>query len=154
MILNTIDINSSKVSVRKPQIYIICVLKPKPVVYVGQTCQKNGILGRFFQHMTEGGTLTQIMWENEIYEFEDISVMAVDLSEYGIFDDVYNRKREALEFIIQREMKVEGCKSEIPFRVLSRVFYNSEVANHKIDKLAKQIVKKIITQIPFNERKM
>ena len=146
MILNTIDINSSKVAVRKPQIYIICVMKPRPVVYV--------ILGRFFQHMTPGGTLTGIMLENEIYEFEDISVVAVDLSEYGIFDDVYSRKREALEFIIQREMKVEGCKSSIPFKVVSRVYHNSEVANHRIDKLAKQIVKNIITQIPFNESKM
>lgn len=154
MILNTIDINSSKVAVRKPQIYIICVMKPKPVVYVGQTCQKNGVLGRFFQHMTPGGTLTEIMSENEIYEFEDISVVAVDLSEYGIFNDVHSRKREALEFIIQREMKVEGCKSSIPFKVVSRVYHNSEVANHRLDKLAKQIVKNIITQIPFNENKL
>ena len=129
-------------------------MKPKPIVYVGQTCQKNGVLGRFFQHMTPGGTLTEIMLENEIYEFEDISVVAVDLSEYGIFNDVYSRKREALEFIIQREMKVEGCKSSIPFKVVSRVYHNSEVANHRLDKLAKQIVKNIITQIPFNESKM
>ena len=104
--------------------------------------------------MTPGGTLTEIMLENEIYEFEDISVVAVDLSEYGIFNDVYSRKREALEFIIQREMKVEGCKSSIPFKVVSRVYHNSEVANHRLDKLAKQIVKNIITQIPFNESKM
>lgn len=150
MILNTIDINSSKVAVRKPQIYIICVMQPKPVVYVGQTCQRNGILGRFLQHMIPGGTLMNIMWEDEIYEFEDISVIAVDLSEYGIFNDVYSRKREALEFIIQREMKVEGCKSSIPFKVISNVYYNSEVTNHRLDELAKQIVKYIINRVPFN----
>lgn len=153
MILNTIDVNSSNVAVRRPQIYIICVMKPKPLVYVGQTCQKNGVLGRFFQHMS-GGTLTEIMHENGIYEFEDISVTAVDLSEYEIFADIYSRKREALEFLIQREMKAAGCKTAMPFRVISRVYYNGEVSNHTIEKLAKQIVKDIIDEIPFSEKRM
>ncbi len=150
MILNTIDVNSSKVAVRKPQIYIICVMKPEPVAYVGQTCQRNGVLGRFFQHMS-GGTLTKIMKGNGIHEFEDVNVIAVDLSEYGIFEDVYSRKREALEFIIQREMKVEGCKSFIPFKVISRVYYNGEVKNPEIEWYAKQIVKKVIEESPFSE---
>ncbi len=148
MILNSIDINSSGVVVRKPQIYIISIMKPEPMVYVGQTCQKNGVLGRFFQHMT-GGTLTEIMWKSGIYEFEEVSVLAIDLSEYYVFNDVYCRKREALEYLIQREMKAEGCKTPIPFKVVSRVYYNSEVPNHKIEKLAKQIVRNIIDKIPF-----
>lgn len=150
MTLNTIDINSSKVADRKPQIYIISIMKPEPLVYVGQTCQKNGVLGRFYQHMS-GGTLTEIMSENGIREFEDVSVLAIDLSEYSIFDDVYSRKREALEFLIQREMKVEGCKTPVPFKVVSRVYHNGEVSNHKIEKLAKRIVKNIIDKIPFSE---
>lgn len=148
MILNTIDINSSKVAIRNPQIYIISILKPEPLVYIGQTCQKNGVLGRFYQHMS-GGTLTEIMIQKGIYEFDDVSVLAIDLSEYNIFDDVYSRKREALEFLIQREMRVEGCKTPIPFKVVSRVYYNGEVSNHKIEKLAKRIVKDIIDKIPF-----
>lgn len=153
MILNTIDVSSSKVAVRKPQVYIICVMKPEPVVYIGQTCQKNGVLGRFFQHMS-GGTLTKIMWGNGIHEFEDVSVIAFDLSEYGIFEDVYSRKREALEFLIQREMKVVGCKSFIPFKVISKVYYNGEVTNPQIEKYAKQIMKKVIEEIPFGESKV
>lgn len=150
MILNTIDVNSSNVAVRKPQIYVICVLKPEPIVYVGQTCQKNGVIGRFFQHMT-GGTLTEIMLKNGIDEFEEVSVIAVDLSEYSVFDDVYSRKREALEFLVQREMKVEGCKTLIPFKVVSTVYYNGEVSNYNVEKLAKEIVKNIIDKIPFNK---
>lgn len=88
---------------------------------------------------------------NGIHEFEDVNVIAVDLSEYGIFEDVYSRKREALEFIIQREMKVEGCKSFIPFKVISRVYYNGEVKNPEIEWYAKQIVKKVIEESPFSE---
>lgn len=152
MILNRIDVNSSRAAIRIPQVYIICIMKPEPLVYVGQTCQKNGILGRFYQHMS-GGTLSEIMKEREINEFDDINVMAVDLSEYNIFDDVYSRKREALEFLIQREMKAEGCKTAIPFKVISQVFYNSEVGNQKLEKLAKIIVKNIIDRIPFNEER-
>lgn len=149
MNLNTIDVNSSKVAIRKPQIYIICVMKPEPLVYVGQTCQKNGVLGRFYQHMS-GGTLIEIMKENGICEFEDVSVMAVDLSEYSIFNDVYSRKREALEYLIQREMKAQGCKTVIPFRVVSRVYHNSEVTDQEIQKLAQKIVKNIVGNSPFN----
>lgn len=150
MNLNTIDVNSSNVAICIPQIYIICIMKPEPLVYVGQTCQKKGVLGRFHQHMSDG-TLTTIMKEKGINEFEEISVIAIDLSEYSIFNDVYNRKREALEYIIQREMKAEGCKTAIPFKVISRVYYNSEVVNQKIEKLAKKIVKNIIHKIPFNK---
>ena len=62
---------------------------------------------------------------------------------------IYNRKREALEFLIQREMKAEGCKTPIPFKVVSRVYYNGEVLNQKIEKLAKRIVKDIIDKTPF-----
>lgn len=150
MILNRIDVNSSKVSVRIPQVYIICIEKPEAFVYVGQTCQKHGVLGRFFQHMS-GGTLTKIMEKREICEFDDVSVMAVDLSEYDMFDDVYSRKREALEYLIQREMKAEGCKTSIPFKVISQVFYNAEVRNQDLEKLAKIIVKDVIDKIPFND---
>lgn len=42
MILNSIDINSSEVAVRKQKIYIISIMKPEPMVYVGQTCDKWG----------------------------------------------------------------------------------------------------------------
>ena len=76
--------------------------------------------------------------------------MAVDLSKYGIFNDVYNRKREALEYLIQREMKAAGCKTTIPFKVISRVDHNSAVSNFEIEKLAKEMVKDIINRIPFN----
>lgn len=146
---NIIKINSSNVSVRIPQVYIIYVRQPEALVYVGQTCQKYGILARFYQHMS-GGTLTEKLNEIGIYSFEDITVMAIDLSGYLIFDDVYSRKREALEFLIQREMKVRGCKTKVPFKVVSQVDFNAEVYNRTIVLIAKNIMKSIGKSLPFN----
>lgn len=149
--LNRIYISSTEVASRKPFIYFIAILKPVALLYVGQTCQRYGVLGRFFQHLEPDGTLRNRAIEAGIDDFENISIIAVDLSKHNKFGNAYNRYRDALEFLLHCEMKAKGCKSKIPFEVISNVRANIFVNDFELQKLSKEIANEIVDELPYNK---
>lgn len=147
--LNNIYLSSTEIVTRKPFIYFIAVVKPYPLLYVGQTCQRQGVLGRFLQHLDEKGTFRKRALEAGVTEFEEIEVVTVDLSNYADLANVKNRKRDALEFLIHCEMKSQGCKTKIPFEVISFVRNNNLTFDFDIQELSKSITTNVIKKLPF-----
>ena len=147
--MSKIFISDTNISMRKPFIYCICILKPTAFVYIGQSAQKRGVLGRFLEHTDNEGTLTKKAREAGVMDFKDITVVAIDLSDYKDFDGLYSRPRNALEFLVHTSMKAKGCKASIPFEVISYVTNSSLIHQDSIQKLAQEITDKICNETPF-----
>lgn len=151
--LNNIYLSNAKVVTRKPFIYFIAIVKPYPLLYVGQTSQRQGVLGRLLQHLDEEGTFRKRVLEAGVVEIEEIEVVTVDLSKYSDFANIYNRKQDALEFLIHCEMKSQGCKTKIPFEVISFVRNNNLVFDFDIQELSKIITYEVVKRLPFSLEK-
>ena len=147
-------INNLEISRQKPCIYCICILSPTALVYIGQSAEKRGVLGRITNHLCSDGTLMKRVQDVGVLDFQNINVVAVDLTDYKIFDDLYSGKRNALEFWVNSRMKAKGCKSLIPFEVISHVANSSWIHDFKIQEIAEEVTQKICDEIPFFDEKL
>ena len=147
--MSKLYVSDIEIARQKPYIYCICILRPVALVYIGQSGQKRGVLGRFLGHVDNDGTLIKKLREVGVSSFSDIAVVAMDLTEYKIFNDLYSMSREALEFLINSAMKAKGCKAKIPFEVISYVANRSLVHDFKIQEIAEEVTQKICDEIPF-----
>jgi len=148
--LNNIFVSNTTVADRKPFIYFIAILSPVPLLYVGQTCQRQGVLGRLLQHLDTNGTLRVRAIEAGIDEFQNVEIITLDLSDYLMFGDIHNRHREALEYLLHCEMKAQGCKTRIPFEVISYVRANRLTYDFDLQRMAKELVHEVVYKLPFN----
>jgi hypothetical protein len=142
-------ISDVKIARQKPYVYCICILRPSAFVYIGQSAEKRGVLGRFIGHVSKDGTLMKKTKEAGVVDFEDVTVVAMDLTDYHIFDGLYSRSRTALEFLIHSSMKAKGCKANTPFEVISYVSNCSLIHDENIQRIAKEVTEKICKAIPF-----
>jgi len=147
--MSKLYISDTKIAARKPYIYCICIEQPIALAYIGQTSQRQGVLGRFTEHLDDNGTLMKKAEEAGVANFENITVIAMDLTQYRIFNDLYSRPRGALEFLIHSSMKAKGCKAPIPFEVISYVANCSLVHDINIQKIAEEVTQNICDAIPF-----
>jgi hypothetical protein len=147
--MSKIYLSDTIIAKRKPFLYCICIQKPTAFVYIGQSSQRQGALGRFVQHLDNEGTLVKRAREVGVTDFEEITVVAVDLTDYYIFNGLYSRKRDALEFLIHSSMKAKGCKSVIPFEVISYVSNCSLIHDVNIQRISEDVTQKICDEIPF-----
>jgi hypothetical protein len=123
--------------------------KPVPLVYIGQSAQKQGVLGRLVQHISVGGTLLSRVQKAGVIAIEDITVIAVDLSKYQIFNGLHSLNRDALELNINRSMKAMGCKATVPFEVISYVSNSSRAFDGDIQRIADDVTAFICDEMPF-----
>ena len=147
--MSKLYISDTKIAKQKPYIYCICIQHPTAFAYIGQSAQKRGVLGRVTGHLGTDGTLMKRVKKAGVSNFENMTVVAMDLTEYSIFDGLYSRSRDALEFLIHSAMKAKGCKAHIPFEVISYVANCSLVHDVKIQKIAEEVTQKICDEIPF-----
>lgn len=147
--MNNIYISNTEVALRKPFLYFIAIIKPLPLLYVGQTCQRQGVIGRLTQHLDDDGTLRKRAIDAGIADFETVSVFILDLTSYKEFNELHNRKRDALEYLMHCDMKAKGCKANQPFEVISNVRYNSLTLDFKLQKLSRELVDIVSNHLPF-----
>ena len=83
--MSKIYISDIEISRRKPYIYCICILRPTALVYIGQSAQKRGVLGRFLDHIEDDGTLMKRAREAGVSDFKDMAVVAMDLTDYKMW---------------------------------------------------------------------
>jgi len=153
MAMSKLYISDTKLSEQKPYIYCICIKNPTALVYIGQTSQKRGALGRFMQHIRTDGTLMKQVKAIGIVDIADVFVAAKDLTEYNIFEGVYSIPRNSLELLVQSTMKAKGCSSVIPFEVISTVANSSQIHDFEIQKIASDVTEMLCSEIPFFDNK-
>jgi len=116
-------------------------------VYVGQTRDNNGMLGRLSGHLKPNGTLSQRLIDKGIDNYGEMKIFACDLSGTDLFSDLYSRRRTALEYLVQIRLKVIGCEKTFPFEVISNVYDNDHIYDQQIINYADKIVAELSKNI-------
>ncbi|WP_020375129.1 hypothetical protein [Sulfobacillus thermosulfidooxidans] len=112
------------VATRHPFLYVLCLPDLK-AVYVGETADALGILGRIHGHLTSGGTLRQRLeaYEYSIRSVDELgrmTIVIVDLIEFDPQAQLVLLRR-ALEYLVQQALRTIGCQTETQFVVISTV---------------------------------
>lgn len=158
MIASKVSISNPMVGHRRPYIYFIYTLQPEGLLYIGETEDYNGLLGRLAGHMkfNPPGTFVKkciknyIDYENDLCE---INMIGLDLSEFQMFSGGTNKsQRRALEYLLHFEMIQLSSDDSviIPYEVISHVEANSHhIQNNKIKDLSIELAKKVMKELPF-----
>lgn len=154
-------VSSPSIANRHSYIYILyTTIKDNSFLYVGETEERNGVVGRLAGHLNidPPGTFLAKITEYSTNEIEDVcgvNVIAFDVSDYQIFSgDVNKTRRRALEYVIHFGMLKYSCTEEvtIPYTVISHVQAQERYINdNKIRAISQEILKKAIEMIPFNK---
>jgi hypothetical protein len=126
------------------QAYIyIWLSKKHKIVYVGMTNSYTGTIGRAGAHFNRKGTLRKRFVETRGYEVndvDDILLLSFPLPKTREFTSVEKSYREAVEYLVQKELILLRGKLNPTFDVISWVRLSPRTGNSRIKKLAASIV--------------
>lgn len=99
---------------RVPVIYALCVIADDlRVLYVGQTNQVGGVLGRLGQHLSEAGTFRSRV-ENilglRLADTDCVWCVAVPLPQTRRFESRASDGREAVEHLVEESLRRGVCQ--------------------------------------------
>lgn len=154
-------VSSPVVANRHPYVYILyTVVSNDAFLYIGETEDKNGAIGRLTGHLNidPPGTFLAKIMNSSVYgivDVNEVNMLAFDVSDYDIFTGDMNRtKRRALEYLVHFEMLKYSCTDEvtIPYTVVSHVQAQPRfILDDTIRKISEDITKQAIQLIPFNK---
>ncbi len=126
------------------QAYIyIWLSKKHKIVYVGMTNSYTGTIGRASGHFNRKGTLRKRFSEARGYEVnnvDDILLLSFPLPKTREFISVEKSYREAVEYLVQKELILLRGKLNPTFDVISWVRLSPRTGNSRIKRLAAEIV--------------
>jgi hypothetical protein len=136
-------VSSIFVGFNRAYIYI-WVSKTHKVIYVGMTNSRNGTLGRASQHLDARGTLRTNFLNNVGYNIDhtnDLKLLSFRLPATKNFTSVERSYREAVEYLVQKELLLLRGAVAPTFDVISWVRASSRLGNGVVRKAANEIVK-------------
>ena len=126
----------------KAYIYIWFSNKAK-IIYVGMTNGSTGTLGRAASHVKTDGTLRKRFSENvglNLEEYDDFILYSFKLPDYSYFTTIERSYREAVEYLVQKELQLNRVKFSTPYNVISWVRDSPRTSNSVVKKIANNIV--------------
>lgn len=155
-----IAVSQPGASERYPYVYILYTVNPEAFVYVGETEDLNGAIGRLAGHikLNNPGTFIKKFMENSNYDvscLKDIHMIAFDISEHEIFTGEINKtRRRALEYLLHFKILGFSCDDsvKIPYTVVSHVQTQERfISDRKINDICNEIFKEAIQLLPYSE---
>jgi len=143
-----------------PYVYILYTVYPEAFVYVGETEDLNGAIGRLAGHvkLNNPGTFIKKFIENSNYDLsclKDIHMIAFDVSEYEIFTGAINKtRRRALEYMLHFKILGFSCDDsvKIPYTVVSHVQTQERfISDKNINAICNEIFKVAMRLLPYSE---
>lgn len=135
------------------QSYIyVWVSKQHRVVYVGMTNSRTGVLGRAVGHVGENGTLRKRVVENKGFPLEwiaDFNVLSFPLPSERIYYSLERSYREAVEYLVQKELIKMRGKLIPSYDVISWVRNNPRTSNSDVIREANKIVIAFVNRYPL-----
>lgn len=119
--------------------------KNHKIVYVGMTNNRTGTLGRAAQHLDLNGTLRQRFQEMQGYSInqsEDLILFSFLLPDHKEFITVEKSYREAVEYLVQKELIALKGKLKYPFEIVSWVRSSPRISNKMVKDISADIVSK------------
>lgn len=112
------------------------------ILYVGQTNDKNAVLGRAIAHVSENGTLRKRCLDQglKLESITDFVLLSYDLPGERKFISTESSYRLAVEYKVQSGMHNLRGKVNPPFRLISKVTYTDHASESEIVKIAEEIL--------------
>lgn len=146
-----IETHISNIFVGKDRAYIyIWYSIGYKVIYVGMTNNRLGTLGRAFQHLCSNGTL-RTNFEQElgfcIDDTDDFRLFSFLLPQEKIFTSVERSYREAVEYLIQKQLIERQSITNIYYKIISWVRDSPRSSNSYVRSIATEIVETFIKRL-------
>lgn len=112
-------------------------------IYIGQTNNNLGIIARAYQHINEGGTLFNRVWERvgvNLYDVDDLGLFNFPLPNERKYQSNESIYRLAVEYLIQRYILEQKHNFRSSLKVISNVKSNDLVENIEVKEIANNIV--------------
>jgi hypothetical protein len=134
----------------KAYIYIWLSKKHK-AVYVGMTNSSSGTLGRAGSHISKRGTLRKRFLQKKGYspnQVDDFILLTFILPQKQEFISTERSYREAVEYLVQKELLIIRGNLTPSFDVISWVRMSPRTGNSQVKKMANQIIDEFKTEYP------
>jgi hypothetical protein len=127
----------------------IWLSKSEKMVYVGQTNQRYGTLGRGYSHVQSTGTLRCRCRERiglNLEDIDDLYLFTFPLPNSNEFISTESAFRLATEYLVQ--IGLNKLKKDITpsFVVISNVMTTDNVNNHQVKQISKKIINQFIEE--------
>ena len=112
------------------------------VVYVGQTNDASGVIGRAAQHVSRGGSLRKCLWDKgyELDEIDDFLLLSYPLPRGWRYTDTESSGREAVEYYVQVGIRYLQDELQEYLRIVSHVRSTDYLDQGEAKRLAQEIV--------------
>lgn len=144
------NISSIFVGINSAYIYI-WVSKAHKVIYVGMTNNRVGTLGRASQHLDKRGTLRTNFINNLGYSIDttdDFKLLTFKLPLKKQFTSVERSYREAVEYLVQKELGLKRGSLTPTYDIISWVRSSPRTSNGIVKKAAKGVVDEFLRIYP------
>ncbi|HAA13153.1 MAG TPA: hypothetical protein DCE41_16270 [Cytophagales bacterium] len=131
-------------------IYVWVSLEYK-FMYVGMTNSRVGTLGRANQHLDMRGTLRErflMEFGLDIDTVSDLRLYSFPLPKSYLFFSVESTYREAVEYLVQKQLLEMISQLSVKYSIISRVRSNERTRNSRIRNLANEIIIQLIKNLP------
>ena len=116
--------------------------KENSLVYVGETNNIHGVVGRANQHISNEGTLYCRLHDAgyELDELDDLMLLSYPLPRERKFMSEETSYRISVEYLVQKFLLSKRIESENPYKLISNVTPGPHVSMKRINKIAENIV--------------
>ena len=124
--------------------------KQYKVVYVGMTNNRVGTLGRASQHLDTSGTFRKRFEKHHgcsINLSDDLTMFSFLLTQDKKFTTVERSYREAVEYLVQKDLITRKTQLKYPFEIVSWVRESPRISNSVVQNVATQIVQEFSNAI-------
>lgn len=120
--------------------------KENGLVYVGETNNKNGVIGRANQHVQKGGTLYERCYEKgyELNEINDFILLSFPLPREKRFLSEDTGYRISVEYLVQHNLIEMNNQANKKYKIVSNIQTGPYTNLNKIKKIAEEISEKFI----------
>lgn len=126
---------------REAYIYI-WFSKEYKVVYVGETNNVRGVIGRAYEHVSlKSGTLKKCLDEKgyDLYELNDLLLLSYSLPPENEFLSEETAYRISVEYLVQYYLQILRKDADEPYQLISHVTPGPFVDHERIKNIAKKI---------------
>lgn len=137
--------------------YIYCGYSKKVgVAYIGMTVGRNGIFGRWGDHL--GRALEKSSFRRRLHDFDDsawsrmddLIIFWADMGQADEFLTLETSHREGVEYLVQRQLRTVLARGKPPLTVISKVRSNRTVQLPLVQSSANEVVGRF--QVHFGSR--
>ena len=117
--------------------------KSTQLVYVGETNNRHGVVGRADQHVDRSGTLYQRVYDKgyNLYQIEDFILLSYPLPREKKYLSEETSYRISVEYLVQKKLTENKINSNTSYTLVSKVQVGPHIDLVSVQKIADEIAK-------------